>query len=224
MTLYEFRQCEDRNCYFRFPSAAGDQSGDNCPICGSKTRVAADNANIREVPTEYRPQPAVIIEALLDNIRSGYNVGSIFRTADGSGIGHLYLVGITPKPTQKKVMKTALGAQEKVSWSYHPNSVELICDLKSKGYEIWAIENNSVSEHLFDIQVPVSGERPILIVIGNELAGIDPGILAQSDRILDLPMMGIKRSLNVVIAFGIVAYYLSFAGQVKSNLENEQIS
>jgi tRNA G18 (ribose-2'-O)-methylase SpoU len=123
------------------------------------------------------------------------------------------LTGITSTPNQTKVIKTALGAEENVAWTYRLNGLESIEDLKSKGYRIWAIENNLSGESLFNIKFPLQNYAPILIVIGNEIAGIDPGILKLCDRILYLPMLGIKRSLNVVIAFGIVAYYLRFGDQ-----------
>lgn len=211
--LFQFRQCENRECRFRYPAKTNDQSVASCPACGNMTRVVAQIAGSPDKQVIERPTTTNTIEALLDNIRSGYNVGSIFRTADGSGISHLHLTGITSTPNQTKVIKTALGAEENVAWTYRLNGLESIEDLKSKGYRIWAIENNLSGESLFNIKFPLQNYAPILIVIGNEIAGIDPGILKLCDRILYLPMLGIKRSLNVVIAFGIVAYYLRFGDQ-----------
>ena len=213
MTIFEFRQCENSDCQFRYPSKSSDQSTATCPVCGNMTRVVAHIPGIPDKNVKERPTTSNTIEALLDNIRSGYNVGSIFRTADGSGITHLHLTGITSTPSQTKVSKTALGAEENVAWTYHLNGLESIKDLKTRGYRIWAIENNLSGESLFNINFPLRSNAPILIVVGNEIAGIDPGILKLCDRILYLPMLGKKRSLNVVIAFGIVAYYLRFGAQ-----------
>lgn len=213
MTLIQFRQCKNRECQFRYPAETGNHSNTNCPVCGNMTSVVVQITTSPDKRAIDRPKPTVIVEALLDNIRSGYNVGSIFRTADGSGISHVHLAGITSTPDQTKVVKTALGAQETVAWTYHLNGFEAVQVLKSRGYRIWAIENNLAGKSLFNINLPLRSNVPILIVVGNEIAGIDPGILKLCDRVLFLPMLGIKRSLNVVIAFGIVAYYLRFGGQ-----------
>ena len=211
--IFQFRQCENRECQFRYPTQINAQLIASCPVCGNMTRVVAQISSTPDKHVKKHSATSNTIEALLDNIRSGYNVGSIFRTADGSGISHLHLTGITSTPNQTKVSKTALGAEKNVAWTYHLNGLESIKDLKTRGYRIWAIENNLSGESLFNINIPLRSNAPILIVVGNEIAGIDPGILKLCDRILYLPMLGKKRSLNVVIAFGIVAYYLRFGAQ-----------
>ncbi len=152
------------------------------------------------------------MEAMLDNIRSAYNVGSIFRTADGAGIRHLYLCGITPTPEHPKVAKTALGAERTVSWSSLKNGLDLALDLKNKGYQLWAIEYNSRAESLFDTSLE-NLSTPTLLIVGNELSGIDPAIQIESDRLISLPMLGQKSSLNVIVAFGIAAYTVRFGNQ-----------
>ena len=149
------------------------------------------------------------IEAFLDNIRSSYNVGSIFRTSDGAGISHLYLAGITPTPSHPKVAKTALGADATVTWSHHLNGLETIVDLKERGWSVLALENGHTSRPFFDYEV-ATGSRPILLIVGNERAGVDPAILDACDCILSLPMSGHKQSLNVSVAFGVAVYWLRY--------------
>lgn len=151
-------------------------------------------------------------EALLDNIRSTFNVGSIFRTADGVGVRHLYLCGVTATPANPKVAKTALGAERAVAWSYHPNGLDVAQELKAKGYRLWALESDSRARSLLTSAGELQGS-PIALVVGNEVAGVDPGILAICDRVLCIPMQGAKRSLNVAIAFSVAVYCLQIFGK-----------
>jgi len=151
-------------------------------------------------------------EALLDNIRSMHNVGSMFRTADGAGVAHLHLCGMTTTPANAKLSKAALGAQEKVPWSYSLNGLDTAVTLKEQGHQLWAIEATEKAKPFF-IANPRLSASSVVVVVGNENAGIDPGILEICDQAFSLPMYGIKRSLNVAVAFGIVAYHLCYAGQ-----------
>ncbi len=144
------------------------------------------------------------IAVLLDNIRSGWNVGSIFRSADGFGFSHAYLCGITPTPKQDAVRKTALGAEEYVTWSYHKNAVELVKGLKREGYKIFALEDNERSQPVCRMD---NVTRTVLI-LGNEITGVDPELLDLADHIIKIPMRGQKRSFNVANAFSIAAYAL----------------
>jgi tRNA G18 (ribose-2'-O)-methylase SpoU len=157
------------------------------------------------------------IEGFLDNVRSGYNVGSIFRTADGAGLRHLHLAGITPTPVHSKVRKTALGAESSIEWTYHRNSLAAVNQLKANGYRIWALEGGPMSSPLFGPADTKQQIEPILLIVGNELAGIDPGLLSICDRILYIPMLGGKTSLNVVVAFGIAVYQLTFGNNLVWN-------
>ena len=144
---------------------------------------------------------------MLDNIRSAWNVGSIFRSADGFGFGHVYLCGITPTPEIEAVTKTSLGAEDIVPWSYHKDAVKLLRTLKKKGWLVWALEEH---ERAVSLSAGVDAEslRPVILVVGNEVTGVDPGLLALSDLIFYIPMQGSKKSFNVAIAFGIAAYQL----------------
>lgn len=146
---------------------------------------------------------------LLDNIRSIHNVGSMFRSADGAGVTSLYLAGITATPEHPKLIKAALGAQQTVGWKYFTNGPEAAAELRGNGYRLWALErvhnceqSNSVPER--------SQVNKIALVVGNELTGVDPAILAQCEAVLSLPMVGLKSSLNAAVAFGIALYYLRF--------------
>lgn len=149
------------------------------------------------------------LDVLLDNLRSSHNVGSILRSCDGAGIRHVRLCGITSTPAQRKVGKTALGAELVVPWSYHPNGIDVIQSYKERGYSIWSLENTRASRSVFSLNLVDLNELTVLVV-GNEVAGVDPGILKLSDQIVSIPMSGRKSSLNAAVAFGIVAYWLQY--------------
>ncbi len=149
---------------------------------------------------------------MLDNIRSTYNVGSIFRAADGAGLRHLHLCGITPTPENPKVAKTALGAEKSVSWDYHRNSIIAAQELKEHGFRVICLEASPRARSIFDLD-PSINEHPILLVAGNEITGVDPDLLAISDQVVWIPMQGQKESLNVALAFGIAAYTLRYSNK-----------
>lgn len=142
---------------------------------------------------------------LLDNIRSAWNVGSIFRSADGFGFAHAYLCGITPTPDHESVYKTSLGAEDSVPWSYHKDAVKLARALKKEGWRIFALEEDEGAVEVGRIDDPTP---PTALIVGNEVTGVDPELLDLCDRIYWIPMQGQKRSFNVAIAFGIAAYAL----------------
>lgn len=158
----------------------------------------------------YTASSGLIVEALLDNIRSSHNVGSIFRTADTAGVRALHLAGITAAGDHPRVAKTALGAQEAVPWNHGRNGLDMAIRLQEAGFRLWGIEAGIEASPLFE-QRPRAVEAPILLIVGNERAGIDPGIRLHCERLLSIPMQGVKRSLNVAVAFGIAAYYVRFA-------------
>lgn len=211
---YQFRQCERESCGFRFPVESGNPRGRRCPKCGAPTRLIQSAPAEPEQERPLRaPVGGPIVEALLDNIRSTFNVGAMFRTADGCGIRRLHLSGITPTPENPKIAKTALGAEAVVPWSYHRDGLAAAGQLKDQGLRVWALECNSRSESLFEAVADLH-EGPVLLAVGNEVTGVDPGILALCERVVALPMQGYKRSLNVAIAFGIAAYTLRFGAQL----------
>ncbi len=145
--------------------------------------------------------------ALLENIRSLWNVGSIFRTADGAGIGRILLTGITGRPPRPEIAKTALGAEEVVPWEYVADPEEAVARARAAGYLIVALENEPGATPLARVQ----GTGRICLVLGHEVAGISPALLAAADEIVALPMRGAKGSLNVAVAFGIATYVLAAA-------------
>jgi len=147
------------------------------------------------------------MEVLLDNIRSIYNVGSIFRTSDGAGISHLHLCGITPTPDNPKLKKTALGADETIGWTHYLNGCVAAQALKAHGMRLWALEGGDRSKPIHKASNDYD-DKTVVLVVGNEVCGVDPGILDQCEKVLAIPMQGIKTSLNAAVAFGIAVYML----------------
>jgi tRNA G18 (ribose-2'-O)-methylase SpoU len=215
MTHFQIRQCLADACRFRFPWTENNPPALRCPRCGAPVQIAHTGDQQSEQPTVAPPihiseKPPLYV--LLDNVRSAFNVGSIFRSADGVQVHHLYLCGITPTPQHAKVAKTALGAEQTVPWSYHNNAVDLAHDLHASGYRLWALEDGAQAEPLFTAPNLVGGP-PVVLVVGNEVTGVDPALLALCERVLAIPMWGAKRSLNVAIAFGIAVYGLRLFSQ-----------
>ncbi len=144
--------------------------------------------------------------ALLDNVRSLYNVGSVFRTADALWMRELVLTGFTPHPPRREIDKTALGATKTVPWRSFHDPVEGVKALRSEGYTVWAVELTTTSIPLNSIlEVPSS----LALVFGNEVTGVSPGVLEACDGAIDIPMHGTKHSLNVAVAFGIASFHLA---------------
>jgi tRNA G18 (ribose-2'-O)-methylase SpoU len=133
----------------------------------------------------------------------------MFRTADGTGIQQLYLCGITPTPAHPQVVRTSLGAEQSVHWKYESNALTLAKSLVSLGYLIWVLEDTPTAESLYQIEYQITNQ-PILLVVGNEICGVDPGLLALAERVISIPMVGQKRSYNVAVAFGISASFLQY--------------
>lgn len=144
------------------------------------------------------------IVAVLDNIRSMHNVGSVFRTADAFLIEAICLCGYTPQPPHRDIHKTALGATETVDWLYYEETANAINDLKHRGYKIYAVEQveDSISLEKF-----VTTEK-IAVVFGNEVEGVDEAILHLCDGCIEIPQLGTKHSLNISVAAGIVLWKL----------------
>ena len=147
----------------------------------------------------------LLLTALLDDIRSLYNVGAVFRTADGAQFDHLYLCGITGTPPRNEIRKTSLGAEESVAWSYHADPVELAGRLKEEGYQIVVLEQTDAS---IDFSTAVY-QFPLCLILGHEYTGVRDELVALADLAIDIPMRGSKHSLNVSVAFGIAAYEIS---------------
>lgn len=203
-------ECTDPACAFRFPAAWEDERRLICPLCGRPTACLPFPPKEGEEGSRHRaPQSGPLVALLLDNIRSSYNVGSLLRSAEGAGIAHVHLCGITPRPDHPRVAKTGLGAEEIMPWSYHPNGLVAARRLVEEGWRLWSLETGARAEPMFAVRSPVA-ERVVLIV-GNEVTGVDPALLDLSERILCLPMDGAKRSLNVASAGAVALYWLRHA-------------
>ena len=150
---------------------------------------------------------------VLDNIRSIFNTGSIFRTADALGAEKIYLCGFTPSPLDKlgrvrpKFVKTSLGSEKSVLFEKQTSTIRVLNKLRKNGYKILAIEQNgnSIPHYKFKPR-----NEKYALVMGHEVRGLSPAVLKKADRILEIPMAGMKESLNVAIAFSIVAYELKY--------------
>jgi len=150
------------------------------------------------------------VELILHNIRSNHNVGSIFRTADGAGVTKLWLTGYTPAPLDQfkrvnsEIAKTALGAEQSVEWEKRENIITLIKELKNLDYKILALEqaDNSVDYK----QVKLEGKT--VLIVGNEVEGVEGDVLNLCDQIIEIPMRGSKESLNVAVATGVAVFRL----------------
>ena len=201
---FETRVCV--NCGLRYPLAGGHPFGTRCPRCLGETRVISKRSVLPEdTKSTSEPRQENIWAVLLDNIRSAWNVGSILRSADGFGFGRAYLCGITPTPDLEAVRKTALGAEEYVTWSHHLDAVKLVMGLKKEGWTIFALEYEARSQPVGRIANPACSA----LILGSEVTGIDPELLDLADKIFHIPMRGQKRSFNVANAFSIAAYALT---------------
>lgn len=153
---------------------------------------------------EYKKKTKLPLILILDDIRSKYNVGSIFRTADGFNIDKIYLCGITPCPPDRVIEKTALGATESVNWEYEQNILNLIKKLKNLGYYLIGVEQTFNSTSALDL--PQNIPSPIAIMLGHEIKGINDDALEMVDMAVEIPQWGTKHSLNVSVAAAIIMW------------------
>jgi tRNA G18 (ribose-2'-O)-methylase SpoU len=152
----------------------------------------------------YERITALPVTVLLDNVRSLYNVGAFFRTADAAGVESLNLCGITGKPPLRGIRKTALGAEDTVDWRHSWEAEPLLEEYRARGYEIAAVETSIHSVDLFDWKP----RFPVCMIFGHEVDGIRPELLSSCDTYVRIPMLGSKHSLNVATAGGVVIYEL----------------
>lgn len=138
------------------------------------------------------------------NIRSLHNVGSIFRTAEGAGVDKIYLTGYTGTPPRKEIAKVALGSENVIPWQHTKAIGKLLDQLKSEGYKIVSLEQDSRSVELYSF--PPSPK--IALIVGNEVLGVSKSLRDRSDVILEIPMIGSRKSLNASVAFGVAAFEL----------------
>ncbi len=143
---------------------------------------------------------------ILDNIRSAFNVGSIFRTADAAKNTEIYLCGMTPTPENKKILKTSLGAEETVKWKYFNNTVEAMELLKTEQIPIYSVELTKKSKHFQDFEYFKQNQKTIALVFGHEINGVSQPVLDLSNDCIYIPMQGVKESLNVAITASILIF------------------
>lgn len=152
---------------------------------------------------EQRQRHPIVV--VVDNVRSIHNVGSFFRTADGAWIEKLVLTGISGTPDNRALHKTALGAQDTIPWEYVPDPVEAVAQLKASGYRIYALELTDSPVLYSELKIE---DFPLVLIIGNELTGVNDALMAQIDGALEVPQYGTKQSLNVSVATGIALFDL----------------
>lgn len=156
---------------------------------------------------EYREYPKLPFRVLLDNVRSMQNVGSILRTADAFLIEKVVMAGITGTPPHKEISKTSLGAEDSVGWSYAENSAEECRRYKEAGYRICVLEQAFGSIPLMEFKC--DPEEKYLLVVGNEVEGVKQEIVDMADMVLEIPMHGVKHSLNVAVSAGMAMLVIS---------------
>lgn len=158
----------------------------------------------RITPEQFKSQSKVPFVVVLDSIRSMNNVGSVFRTCDAFDVEKLYLCGITACPPNREITKTALGATESVAWEYAQDVFELAQQLKRNGYAVFVVEQTDQSIMLTDFHF--ENYEKVALILGNEVFGVDDRLLPICDGAIEIPQFGIKHSLNVSIAGGIVIW------------------
>ncbi len=157
----------------------------------------------RKTVEEFRQSEKIPVVVVLENIRSAYNVGSVFRTADAFLLEGIYICGYSAIPPHKEIKKTALGAEESVQWKHFKTATEAIASLRASGYKIFAVEQarDSIPLHRF-----MDDTEKLAVVFGNEVTGIEQSTIALCDGIIEIPQLGMKHSLNIAVAAGVVLW------------------
>lgn len=189
----------------------------NCILTGvnyfcAMRKLSMDELGRKSVE-EFRQSEKTPVMVVLENIRSAYNVGSVFRTADAFLVEGIYIIGYSAKPPHKEIKKTALGAEETVSWQHFSTSAEAIERLKVDGYTVLAVEQAEGSIKLQELR-PAEGQK-IAVVFGNEVTGVEQSTIHLCDGVLEIPQFGMKHSLNIATAAGVVLWEL-VRGKVKN--------
>ena len=171
---------------------------------GEGHRATSMDALGRLTPEAFAAAGKLPLRFVLDNLRSGLNVGSVFRTADAFRLEGIELCGYTARPPHRDILKTALGATDHVAWRGHEDTVTAIRSLQAEGVQVFALEQASASTGL-DQWSPAVGER-WAVVLGNEVRGCSEDVLGAVDGVLEIPQFGVKHSLNVSVAAGMVCW------------------
>lgn len=152
-----------------------------------------------------RETDRIPVIGMLDNIRSLYNVGSIFRSSDGALVQKLYLCGYTPRPPRKEIEKTALGATETIPWEYFPHPLDALNAARAAGARVCVLEHTTESIPYYSVS---KTDFPICLVVGNEITGVSADVVRAADLAIQIPMFGAKQSLNAAVAYGIAVFDL----------------
>ncbi|MFA6108943.1 MAG: RNA methyltransferase [Candidatus Latescibacterota bacterium] len=169
---------------------------------GAETALSVRTYDSPLSPEEYRRLPVHPLHLVLDHLRSAFNVGSIFRTADTARLASVLTTGYTAHPPHPKLDKTALGVLPYVTTRHFPTTLEAVAFLRDQGIPVWALETTSRSRVYSDLGFP----RPVAVVLGNEALGVSGEVLAQCDELIEIPMHGFKNSLNVAAAAAVVVF------------------
>ncbi len=160
----------------------------------------------RKSVEEFKQSDKTPVIIVLENIRSAYNVGSVFRTSDAFLVEAIYIIGYSAKPPHKEIKKTALGAEETVDWKYFKSSAEAVDELRVKGFNIYAAEQAEGSYKLNAISI--ESEEKIAVIFGNEVTGVEQSTIHLCDGCIEIPQLGMKHSLNIATAAGVVLWEL----------------
>ena len=158
----------------------------------------------RKTIDQFRAAEKIPVIVVLDNIRSMHNVGSVFRTADAFLLQGIYLCGFTPRPPHRDIHKTALGATETVEWTYFDRAIDALDILLAKGYQLYAVEQVEGSIALQEF-APARDQK-LAVVFGNEISGVGAEVLSRCTGSIEIPQQGMKHSLNISVAAGIVLW------------------
>jgi 23S rRNA (guanosine2251-2'-O)-methyltransferase len=166
-------------------------------------KLSMDELNRKSVE-EFKEADKTPVIAVLENIRSAYNVGSVFRTADAFLLEAVYITGYTAKPPHKEIKKTALGAEDTVEWKYFDNAAITINELHMKGYKVYAVEQ---AEKSISLEKFISNsDDKIAVIFGNEVSGVEQATIELCDGCIEIPQLGMKHSLNIATAAGVVLW------------------
>lgn len=160
----------------------------------------------RKSVEEFKQSDKTPVVIVLENIRSAYNVGSVFRTSDAFLVEAIYIIGYSAKPPHKEIKKTALGAEETVDWQYFKSSAEAIDELRAKGFNVYAAEQAEGSYKLNAISI--EPDEKIAVIFGNEVTGVEQSTIHLCDGCIEIPQLGMKHSLNIATAAGVVLWEL----------------
>jgi tRNA G18 (ribose-2'-O)-methylase SpoU len=160
----------------------------------------------RKSVEEFKKAEKIPVIIVLENIRSAYNVGSVFRTSDAFLVEAIYIIGYSAKPPHKEIKKTALGAEDTVDWKHYKTSAEAIYELRVKGFNIYAAEQAEGSFKLNAIDF--EPDEKIAVVFGNEVTGVEQNTIELCNGCLEIPQLGMKHSLNIATAVGVVLWEL----------------